>query len=279
MWAFVNDKFLPQEKAVIPITDLAVQRGYAVFDFLKNINRVPLFIDDHIDRLKKSAGYLRLSVNTDNEWWKSIIGTLINKNNFEQPSGIRITITGGESPDSYNPVTPNIIIQEHPIKLTDNDDAILKNGLHLFMYEYQRDMPLVKSINYQMAVWLQQQVKAANADDVLYKKNNFISELPRANIFIITEKDEITTPDKNILEGITRKNILQLATSFGTVVTRPVTVSELFQAKEVFISSTTKRILPVTIIDNCIIGNGQPGSITMALRQQLISLETGSIKL
>jgi len=279
MWAFVNDKFIPLQQAALPITDLAVQRGYAVFDFLKTINRVPLFIDDHIDRLKKSAGYLGLSVNTDNEWWKEIIATLINKNNIEQPTGIRITVTGGDSQDSYNPVSPNIIIQEHPIKLADTDDNVLKKGLHLFMYEYQRDMPMVKSINYQMAVWLQQQMKEANADDILYKKNNFISELPRSNIFLITDKDEIITPDKNILEGITRKNILQLAAAFGTVVTRPVTVSEIFEAKEIFISSTTKRILPVTTIDNRTIGNGQPGFMTMALRQQLISLENRAANL
>ena len=271
MWTFVNDKFQPREEATLPITDLALQRGYAAFDYLRTVNGIPLFIEEYIERLKNSAAALRLVIPTENEWWVSRISTLIEKNKIPRSSGIRITITGGNAPDFYTPVAPNIVIDEHP--LTMPGEALFNNGLHLFTYDYQRDLPAVKSINYLMAVWLQEAMKAAGADDILYQKNNIISELPRANIFLISDANEILTPDKNILEGIKRKKIVENAASLGKVIKKPITTDALWQAKEIFICSTTKRILPVTTIDNRTIGDGQPGPITKALHEQFIIME------
>ncbi len=268
MWAFVNDKFILQENASLPIADLALQRGYAVFDFFLTLNKVPIFIDDHLERLKKSAAALQLTINTDNNWWKNIIRELIEKNNITPSSGIRITITGGNSPDGYHLSTPHIIITEQPLKMPDGD--LFNRGVKLITYEYQRELPLVKSINYLVAVWLQKQVKEAGADEVLYKKNNMISELPRANIFIVSEKGETITPAKNILEGITRKKIIGFA---NDVLQKNISVQELMQAKEIFISSTTKRIIPVVNIDGNTIGTGQPGPVTITFNERLLQIE------
>lgn len=271
MWTFVNDKFVSLEKASLPVTDLALQRGYAAFDYFRTVNKVPLFIDEHLERLKKSAAALRLTINADNNWWKKITRELIEKNNIIPSSGIRINITGGSSPDSYHPVTPHIVITEHPLKMPDTD--LFNRGLKLITHEYLRDLPSVKSINYLMAVWLQNQVKGAGADDVLYKKDDAISELPRANIFIVSENGEIITPAENILEGITRKKIIQSAVPSGPVLQKKVSVAALFQAREIFICSTTKRILPVVDIDGNTIGSGKPGPLTIAINNLFLQLE------
>lgn len=268
MWAFINDKFVSLENASLPVTDLALQRGYAVFDYFRTVNKVPLFIDDHLDRLKKSAEALRLTINTDNNWWKKIIRELIEKNNITPASGIRINVTGGSSPDSYHPVAPHIVITEQPLKMSDID--LFNKGLKLITYEYLRDLPSVKSINYLMAVWLQNQVKDAGAGEVLYKKNNIISELPRANIFLVSEDGGIITPSENILEGITRKKIIAFN---GNVLQKDITVKELLQAKEIFISSTTKRILPVVEIDGITISSGKPGPVTIAIYNFFLQME------
>jgi D-alanine transaminase/branched-chain amino acid aminotransferase len=271
MWAFANNEFVLLEEASLPVTDLALQRGYAVFDYFRTLNKVPLFFDDHMNRLKKSAAEMRLTIPTDNSWWKKIIQELIQKNNIAPSSGIRINITGGNSADNYHPATPHIIITEHSLTMPSIDQ--FTKGLKLITYEYLRDLPSIKSINYLMAVWLQNQVKDAGADEVLYKKNEIISELPRANIFIVSNAGQLVTPAENVLEGITRKKILEARIFSDKIIKKAITVADLFEAKEVFICSTTKRILPVCTIDGHVVGTGSPGPLTTAINQYFLQME------
>ena len=124
-----------------------------------------------------------------------------------------------------------------------------------------------------MAVWLQQLVKEKNAADVLYHHNNMVTEFPRANFFMVTNKDILVTAANNILEGITRKKILELAKDFIKAEVRDISMNELMHAKEAFLSSTTRRILPVVKIEDHLIGNGQPGNITKQLYHKLLETE------
>lgn len=271
MWAFINNQFLEAEKAVLPVSDLSIQRGYGVFDFFRTVDNVPLFIDYHLDRLQHSASVLRLQLPFAKEELKKIITELINKN---QPgtSGIRITVTGGNAIDTYTPTTPNIIITQSPLTMDAEFDA--SKGLHLITEEYVRELPTAKSINYLMGVYLQQKVKDAGAGDVLYVKNEFISELPRSNVFIVSKDNVLITPDSNVLYGITRKHILQLASKVLTVKEQPVQLDDLLNAKEVFVSSTTKRLLPVYAVNGKQIADGKAGVTTALLYHLFQELET-----
>jgi branched-subunit amino acid aminotransferase/4-amino-4-deoxychorismate lyase len=129
-----------------------------------------------------------------------------------------------------------------------------------------------------MGIWLQQKVKAAGADDVLYHYQNIVSELPRANVFFIDRDGALITNEINILHGITRKYILQLAAKNYPVQVRDFTRSEIFNASEVFLCSTTKRILPIVKIDDHIIGNGKPGKVTSELQQDFLRLEKEAVQ-
>ena len=147
-------------------------------------------------------------------------------------------------------------------------------GLYLITEEYVRELPTAKSINYLMGVYLQQKVKDAGADDVLYVKNGFISELPRSNVFIVSKENELITPDSNVLHGVTRKHILQLASKVLTVKEQPVQLDELLNANEVFVSSTTKRLLPVLSVNGLQIATGKAGTTTGLLYQRFLEFET-----
>ncbi len=271
MWAFINNQFVEAEKAVLPVSDLSIQRGYGVFDFFRTVDNVPLFIDHHLDRLQHSTSVLRLQLPFSKEELRKVVAELINKN---QPgtSGIRITVTGGNATDTYTPTTPNIIITQS--QLTMNAVFDPSKGLHLITEEYVRELPTAKSINYLMGVYLQQKVKDAGADDVLYVKNNSISELPRSNVFIVSNDDELLTPDLNVLHGITRKHILQVASSVITIKEQPVRLEEVLHAKEVFVSSTTKRLLPVFSVNGKQIAYGKAGTRTALLYHLFQELET-----
>lgn len=271
MWTFINGDWIEAEKATVHVSDLAVQRGYGVFDFFRTVDNTPLFIDHHLDRLQHSASVLQLQLPFTKEELKKIIAELINKN---QPgsSGIRITVTGGNAIDTYTPTTPNVIITQQPLTMDDGFDA--SKGLHLITEEYVRELPTAKSINYLMGVYLQQKVRDAGADDVLYVKNGFISELPRSNVFIVSKDDELITPDSNVLYGITRKHILQLSSTVVTTKEQPVHLDDVMQAKEVFVSSTTKRLLPVFSVNGKQIADGKAGAATTLLYHLFQELET-----
>ena len=274
MWSFINDQWVIADEAIIPVADLSVQRGYGVFDFFRTVNGIPLFIDDHIDRLEHSAAALRLPIRYNRDQLKQIIRQLIQKNDCPD-SGIRITITGGVSSDGYSPASPNLIITQQPLLMNNNPADI--RSIRLISYEHTRELPHVKSINYLMGVYLQDQVKQAGADDVLYTHSGSVSELPRSNIFMISKDGHLITPSEKILHGITRKHILELAEKQMAVQIRPVSVDELLQADEVFISSTTKRLWAVTAINQQKIGKGAVGAIIQQLYKSFIDKETAFI--
>lgn len=275
MWTFINDQWIEAEHARLHVSDLSVQRGYGVFDFFRTVNCKPLFITDHLQRLHHSASALRLALPYSTEQLKQIVHELINRNELAT-SGIRITVTGGYAADTYSISKPNIIITQSPLTMSDPFDE--HKGIHLITEEYVRELPTVKSINYLMGVYLQQKVKEAGADDVLYVKDGFISELPRSNVFVVTHNNELITADKHVLFGITRKHILQTASSLLAVKEQRVRLEDVLTAKEVFVSSTTKRLLPVLSVNGKAIANGRPGIVTQQLYHRFLQLEEHDVQ-
>ncbi|HLO39045.1 MAG TPA: aminotransferase class IV, partial [Lacibacter sp.] len=205
---------------------------------------------------------------------KNIVRELISKNDLSS-SGIRITVTGGNAIDTYTPTTPNIIITQSPLTMDTVFDP--SKGLHLITEEYVRELPTVKSINYLMGVYLQQKVKDAGAGDVLYVKNGFISELVRSNVFVVTADNKLFTANEHVLYGITRKHILQLATQVMEIKEQAVSLNDVLNAKEVFVCSTTKRLLPVFSVNGNKIANGKAGTVTTDLYQRFLELEYQAI--
>lgn len=270
MIAFINNQFTEEEKVSLGITDLSIQRGYGVFDFFRAANYVPFFIDDHLDRFFNSAAMLRLPVPHSKEEIKDIITEMIERNKTPD-SSFRLVLTGGYSPDYYELSSPNFIIIQQPVHLAGKED--FDKGIKIFLYEHMRDFPQVKSINYLVGVYLQHEVQQQKADDVLYYKDNNILEFPRSNVFAVTKDGTVITPADNVLHGITRMKVLKLAREKYTVEERAVTVDELKNAAEVFLTSTTKRILPVLSMDGKIVGNGKPGEITNSLYKSFLLME------
>src|SRR5690348_11729210 len=107
MVVFLNNQFVQEEKAVLQISDLAIQRGYGIFDFFKVVNSIPVFLEDHLERFYFSAEQMRLDVAYSRDDLKKIIFELIEKNTASD-TGIRLTVTGGYSPDGYQLSSPNL---------------------------------------------------------------------------------------------------------------------------------------------------------------------------
>jgi branched-chain amino acid aminotransferase len=271
VFCFANNQIQPIQNAGVPVTDLLVQRGYGIFDFLRVAQNKPLFIEDHLDRFFKSAEIMRLSIPQTRAEIKKIVDELIQLNQLPY-SGMRLLIAGGDAPDGYTIEHPHLIIIQAP--LAEPTSTLPTTGIKLATYNYQRQIPEVKTTDYLMAIWLQPWMKDQGADDILYHHDGMVSECPRSNFFLVTKDNVVVTAEKNMLNGVTRKNIIKVCKENGIPLeTRNVNVSEFTEAKEAFITSSTKRIIPVHQIDDIILKQRYENSIAKTIYDLLVRLE------
>jgi D-alanine transaminase/branched-chain amino acid aminotransferase len=271
VFSYSNNQIQAIETAGVPVTDLLVQRGYGIFDFLRVAKDKPLFIDAHLDRFFNSAEVMRLNIPQTRADIKNIVAELIQKNSMPY-SGIRMIIAGGDAPDGYTIEQPHLIIIQAP--LAEPTLTLPTIGIKLASYQYQRQIPEVKTTDYLMAVWLQPWMKQQGADDILYYYNGVVSECPRSNFFMVTKENVLVTTATHMLNGITRKNIIAVCKANGIQLEiRDVTLNEIKEAKEAFITSSTKRITPVHQIDDVILKPNYADSLARIIYDQLVMLE------
>lgn len=258
---YFNGDIRPVNDSFLHITDLGLLRGYGLFDYFRTYNRKPFQWDWYWERYERSAELLRIPNPITKEKAYNTVLELIDK----APAGecaIRFLLTGGYAPDGISMTQPNLLIISEDIHPVKNEEY--ETGIKVISYEYVRDIPEIKSIDYKHLLILQPDIKAAKAADVLFHKNGEISELSRSNVFIL-KNDVLITPDENALKGITRRTVLELAKPHYQIEIRPVLLSELLAADEVFTTSTTKRVLPITQVDNHLIADGKVGKHTKFL--------------
>lgn len=264
LFVWVNDSLIPSDEANLNIADLAVQRGYGIFDFFKTIDGKPAFLEDHLDRLFRSAVLMRLELKQSRDEIRDKIIRLIESNNLND-SGIKVILTGGFSTDGFNIAEPNLIISQQGFQIP---RTMSEKGISILTHEYQRQFSNAKTLDYLQAIWLQPILKEKKADDVLYYSKGLIRECPRANIFIVTKDQKVLTPESGMLKGVTRKHVLDISGAMYVTEARDVSFEELRNAGEVFITSTTKNILPVVQVDGYVIGDGNPGEVSRTLAKE-----------
>ncbi|WP_270089942.1 aminotransferase class IV [Sphingobacterium sp. SYP-B4668] len=263
-----NGKLIPESEAQLSINDLAIVRGYGIFDYFKTVAGVPIFLEDNLNRFQQSANLMDLPVNYSQTELKSLIDTLMRANAMPD-SGIKLLLTGGYSADGYSISEPNLIISQHPLK---RNITLEREGLKLLPFDYHRPFSQVKSIDYVMGIHALKAAKSQGADDVVYVQDGLISECPRANFFLISPEGKLLSPADDVLQGITRKKILELASTEIDVEVRDINLQDLKCASEAFISSTTKNITPVTSVLGYKEFAPQAGPITKRLQRLLQNL-------
>ncbi|WP_225000252.1 aminotransferase class IV [Cesiribacter sp. SM1] len=262
---YFNDRIVQANEAVLPLQDLSMFRGYAIFDYARTHKGKPLLLEQYLKRFRSSAQALRLPLKQSNEELSRIIGELIDRNGFTE-SGVRLLLTGGYSPDVFTPADPNLMIRIENSTLA--PQAAYTEGVSLLTNEYLRDWPQVKHTNYLNAIRHWPRVSAAGATEILYYWQDEVLECSRSNFFIVKGGKLITSTTEYILAGITRAGVLALAREQGIKTEERIfSLEEVWQADEAFITGTTKRVMPVIKIDDRPIGNGKPGPVSQRLLQ------------
>jgi len=267
---YVDGEFVPADRAVIPVHDLAVLRGLGAFELLRTYNGLPFALEEHLDRLQHSIHKMGLALPwTREELVRIVLETLRrNARNAHPESNIRIIVTGGSSPDFMTPQErPRLLVLVSAMPR--QPEIWYTEGVKIITMQNRRILPGAKSINYLSATLAMKKARAQGAVEAVYvDRGGRVYECTTSNIFIF-KGGNLATPGQRILSGITRGFILELAKRHFEVTIRDVHLKELKAADEVFITGTNKGVVPVVQVDDATIGDGRPGRHTQTLIQAL----------
>ena len=260
-YVFLNGNIISLDKGGLTLTDLGIVRGYGFFDYLRTYNKKPLFLKEHLDRLERSSRILNLPLPYKKSEIQHWIEKLLAKNDFSE-SHIKIVVTGGPSPDGFEVVAPSFFILT--TQLTPYPETYFSKGVKVMTYEHLRLFPEAKSLNYLTALVLRKERKRKNVFEVLFTYKDTVLEATTSNVFLF-KNNILVTPEEDILEGITRSKVFELAHNNWKIEKRKVNVKELFSADEVFITASNKEVMPVVTIDSSTIADGKVGPNTKRL--------------
>ncbi|MGD9365603.1 MAG: aminotransferase class IV [Desulfobacteraceae bacterium] len=258
---YIDGNFVEDDKASISVKDIAVLRGFGVFDFLITYNSRPFKLQEHVARLENSARNIGLSIHRTNAEICSIVEETVRRNAHHDESNVRIVYTGGISSDGVTPegngklmvlVTPKHVLPEW----------WYTRGAKIITVEIERFLPDAKSTSYLSAVYALQLANKADAIEAVYvDRNQRVLEGTTSNFFFF-KGDKLITAGKDILPGITRSVILELVKGRFEVEIRDIDRSELTDMSEAFITASNKEVVPVIQVDDLFVNGGKPGEKT-----------------
>jgi branched-chain amino acid aminotransferase len=269
LW-YVNGRWVHPHEATLSLNDVGVLRGYSAFEALRTYNRRPFHLDEHLDRLYRSAKLIELAVPYTRSEITAIVQELIERNKYRH-AAIRILVTGGESEDGLMPSgKPGLAALITP--LGERDMEHFAHGVRLITTRLQRVTPEAKTANYVAAIRALKEARRREASDALFvSEHGHVLEATRSNFFVF-RGDTLVTPRAGILLGITRNVVLDLAAGRFLIEERPILLDELPHVDEAFITSSSREITPVVQIDDLSIGDGRPGPRTYELEQRFIAM-------
>lgn len=264
-WSMFNGELVAASEARLPVNDLGVLRGFSLFDFFRVLEQQPVFLDDHLERFQNSARRMNLPLPYSTKELTAMIYQLIEQNQCDN-TGMVLLLTGGTALDGFTPSQPNLVMFLRP--LPNYPSSYYDDGIKLITHHYTREFPRIKSTNYAMGVQLHAEMKEAGAVDILYHDGEHVTETTRSSVFIRRD-NLLLTPEKDVLEGVTRNHVLRVVDEEDMIMMglRHVEIGEVYTADEVFITSSTKEVMPVTQIDDNIIGNGKVGELSKRILQ------------
>ena len=270
--ACINGKFLPLEQATIHVEDRGFQFADAVYEVLRTYRGKVFAVSEHLQRLQRSLDAIQLKFDCIATGLEALIQEAVRRASFPE-SLIYIQISRGQTrrhrgiPAEY---TPTLVITVRPLEAHPRPA-----GLTTITVPDQRWVRCdIKSVGLLANVLAYQAARSAGAHDAIYcEADGTVNEATAGNIFVHVAGQWITPPTgPRLLAGVTRDKIIQL----GHVRERRVTKAELFEADEIFLSSTLTEVAPVIAVDGKPIGPGKPGPLAAEIYRLFVAKFAGA---
>ncbi|MFH1696400.1 MAG: aminotransferase class IV [Candidatus Diapherotrites archaeon] len=265
----INGEFFEDCEAKVSAFDRGFLFGDGAFTTLRTRNGKLFRIDDYLDRLFGSCELIELRIPRTKEQIISWTEECFRRSELQE-ARIRIQVTRGTgAPEVAQPLEGEPTIAIFAVPLPEYKPELYEKGAEVINVRIERFLPRSKNLAFLPSVLADIRAREKNAfEPLLIDRQDFATEGKTSNLFIVKD-GELITPKENILEGVTRKVVLELAEKEGIrTELRAVKMAELFTADEVFITGTTKAIVPVVKIDGKTIASGTPGETTKHLMRK-----------
>jgi len=261
---YLNGDYLEKDDAKVSVLDRGFIFGDGVYEVIPCYGSHLFRLDQHLQRLSDSLSGIRLINPLSHSQWVDVLEEIVRRNNDNNADqSIYLQVTRGVAKRDHafpDKVSPTIFIMSNPMDPVSNDK--LEKGISAISHEDIRWRYChIKSIALLPNTMMRQVAREAGADEAILDRDGKITEGAASNVFIVKD-DTIITPPKDdcLLPGITRDLILEIAASADLNYTEAdISIKELQTADEIWLTSSTKEILPVTQLDGVAVGNGKPG--------------------
>lgn len=270
---FLNGQFLHKKEAMVSIFDRGFIFGDGIYEVVPIINGMMVDKDEFWQRFKRSLKVIELNLPYEDSEFEGILNELITKNALKE-GGVYMHITRGVTSRDFafvKGLKPTIMAFVYEADIENNEFA--NTGISVVSVPdirwKRRD---IKSISLLAQCYVKELAVKAGVQEGFMVENGKVTEATSSSAFIIKDKTLITKPFSNeILPGIRRLNILKFAKELGLKVQeRAFSMSEVYNADEVFISAASLPILGVVKADSKVIADGKVGEFTTKLRQRYL---------
>ncbi len=238
-----NGEVLPISKAIVSLLSVEYAYGFGVYETLRVVNKKALFLEEHTERLVKSATLIKLSHSFVKQDIECFTNDLLSQTE-EGTYNLKMLLIGGQKTEDAtlymfcsNPLFP--------------DRKLYRDGVKTITNQYERIYPHAKTLNMLQSYLSFREAKGQGCYDALFvNREGNITEGTRTNFFTIKGNTIYSPLEKDILLGVTRKHILEVAkeNSFD-VIEQNIPLSSLNEYDGAFFTSTSSKIMPIKSID------------------------------
>ncbi len=264
---YLNGDYLPLAEAKISVMDRGFLFGDGIYEVIPSYSGKLFHFSGHMERLENSLSSIRLINPHDHAQWLKILTPLLDEN-LDQYIYLQITRGVGSKRDHAFPenITPTVFAMSSTIVPFADLDAGAKA---ISVDDSRWELCNVKATTLLANILLRQQAVEKGCAEAILVKEGYVTEGAASNIFAVIDGILITPPkDHAILPGITRDVILELAEHNNIPSSEDIiSLDALKTASEIWLTSSTREIIPVVQLDNEMISNGKPGPVWQTMNQ------------
>ena len=273
--AYTDGKLVPIEEATVSVLDWGFSRSDVTYDVVHVWKGAFFRLDDHLERFERSCAALRLDPGLDRAGLHHVLEACVRASGLRDAYVEMLCTRGVPTPGSRDPRQARNRFMAYAIPFVwvlghERQEA----GARLHIADIPRIAsasvdPTVKNFHWgDLTRGLFQALDHGADTTVLVDAAGFITEGPGFNVFVVKDRT-VTTPALGVLEGITRASVRELCEEADIpFALGKVLPQDLMSADEVFLSSTAGGIMPVSYINNRVLGMGRPGPLSSQLRER-----------
>ena len=273
---FLNNKFLDIQDAKISPLDRGFLFGDAIYEVIIAVNKKPFELGAHLTRLKKNISYLKYALSDQFDLEEIILEVISKNKSINQVIYVQISRGTDTVRDHIpsNDLTPTIFVSSHELK---SDFSPSSGEKAILLEDFRWRKSQIKATSLLANVIYRSEANHQEVFETILFENGFITEGAVSNVFCCTDNKIITPPlTENILPGVTRKVILELIQDASLEYEETkISVDSFLSAEEIWVTNSTKGIIPIIELDGKKIGSGLPGEKYLQISKAFINKLSG----